>query len=54
MARKLRQKLGEILVAANVVTEDKVKTALEQAKGTGKRVGEVLIEMAACSAVDIA
>ena len=54
MARKLRQKLGEILVAAKAVTEDKVKAALETARGTGKRVGEVLIEMGACSEEDVA
>jgi len=54
LARKLRQKLGEILVASKVVGEDKVKAALETARGTGKRVGEVLIEMGACSEEDVA
>ena len=54
MARKLRQKLGEILVAAKAVTEDKVKAALETGRGTGKRIGEVLIEMGACSEEDVA
>ena len=54
MARKLRQKLGEILVAAKAVGEDKVKAALDTARGTGKRVGEVLIEMGACSEEDVA
>ena len=44
MARKLRQKIGEILVANKVATDDKVKEAIDMAKSTGKRVGEVLIE----------
>ena len=54
MARKLRQKLGEILVAAKTLGQDKVDAALKAAAGTGKRIGEVLVEMGACSEEDIA
>jgi type IV pilus assembly protein PilB len=54
VARKLRQKIGEILVANKVATDDKVKEAIEMAKSTGKRVGEVLIEMRVCSEEDVA
>ena len=54
MARKLRQKLGEILVANNAVPQAKVDEALATAKGTGKRLGEVLVEMAACSEEEVA
>ncbi len=54
MARKLRQKLGEILVQNKVVPEAKVAEALQTAKGSGKRIGEVLIEMGACSEEDVA
>ncbi|MFZ4721800.1 MAG: GspE/PulE family protein [Phycisphaerales bacterium] len=54
MARKLRQKLGEILVQNKVVPESKVAEALQTAKGSGKRLGEVLIEMGACTEEDVA
>jgi type IV pilus assembly protein PilB len=54
VARKLRQKLGEILVQNKVVPEAKVAEALTTAKGSGKRIGEVLIEMGACSEEDVA
>ncbi len=54
MARKLRQKLGEILVQNKVVAESKVAEALQAAKGSGKRIGEVLIEMGACTEEDVA
>ena len=54
MARKLRQKIGEILIANKVATDDKVKEAIDMAKSTGKRVGEVLIEMGVCSEEDVA
>ncbi|NBV64939.1 MAG: hypothetical protein EBR71_10860, partial [Planctomycetes bacterium] len=54
MARKLRQKIGEMLIANKVATDDKVKEAIDMAKSTGKRVGEVLIEMGVCSEEDVA
>ena len=54
LARKVRQKLGEILVAWKTVTETQVQAALEKCRGSGKRLGEVLIETGACSEEDIA
>ncbi|MBM4006296.1 MAG: type II/IV secretion system protein [Planctomycetes bacterium] len=54
MARKLRQKLGEILVQERIVPEAKVAEALQTAKSSGKRIGEVLIEMGACTEEDVA
>ena len=39
--------LGEVLVARGVVTEAQVATALKQQAGSGKRLGEVLVEMGA-------
>ncbi len=54
MARKLRQKLGEILVQEKIVPEAKVAEALQTAKSSGKRIGEVLIEMGACTEEDVA
>lgn len=54
MARKLRQKIGEILMQSKVVTDEQVKAAIETATSSGKRVGEVLIEMQACTEEDVA
>jgi len=54
VARKLRQKLGEILVQNKVVPEAKVTEAIQTAKASAKRVGEVLIEMGACTEEDVA
>ena len=44
---KGRQKLrmGDILVQQNVVTEEKLQTALKKQRGSGKKLGEVLVEM---------
>jgi type IV pilus assembly protein PilB len=41
-------------VQNKVVPEAKVAEALQTAKGSGKRIGEVLIEMGACSEEDVA
>ena len=49
MARKLRQKLGEILVQAKAVTQTQLDEALAGAKASGKRIGEMLIEMNLCT-----
>ncbi|MSR17994.1 MAG: type II/IV secretion system protein [Phycisphaerales bacterium] len=54
MARKVRLKLGEILVSWKAVDEQQVQAALSAAKGTGKRIGEVLVEKGACKAEDVA
>ena len=39
--------LGEVLVARGLVTDAQVATALKQQTGTGKRLGEVLVDMGA-------
>ena len=48
MARKRRQKIGEILIDRKAITKDQLKAAIETAKGTTKRVGEVLQEQGVC------
>jgi len=53
MARK-RKKLGEILQEWRTVTEAQVQQALGMAKGTGKRIGEALVEANFCKEQDIA
>ena len=54
MARKIRLKLGEILAQWNLVNADQVAKAVELAKGTGKRIGEALIEIQSCNEEDVA
>jgi type IV pilus assembly protein PilB len=53
MARS-RKKLGEILVRMGSVTSAQVDKALQLAQGTGKRVGESLIEAGFCKEKDVA
>ena len=48
MARKLRRKIGEILIDEGVITKDQLEKALSVADGTAKKVGEVLQEQGAC------
>ncbi|MBC24632.1 MAG: pilus assembly protein PilB [Phycisphaerae bacterium] len=48
LARKKRQKLGEILVNASVCTEAQIEEASTLARSSGKRLGEALIEIGAC------
>src|SRR5215510_2875775 len=43
MARS-RKKLGEILVGWGVITQDQADKATNLAKGSGKRIGDALIE----------
>ena len=49
MARKLRQKLGEILVQSKAVTQSQVDEALAEAKASGKRIGDMLVEKNLCT-----
>ncbi len=48
MARKLRRKIGEILIDHGAISKDDLKTGLEKASGTAKKIGEVLIELGYC------
>lgn len=54
MARKLRQKLGEILVAHQIITQKQLDDAVASTRGTGRRLGEALLESKACSEEDLA
>jgi len=54
LARKVRQKLGEILIEWGLVTKDKVDAAYASARGRGQRLGEALVEAGACKDEDIA
>jgi type IV pilus assembly protein PilB len=54
LARKNRKKLGEILVAQGVASQEQVDEALGVVKATGKKLGEVLIENGHISELQIA
>ncbi len=49
-----RRKLGELLIESGLLTNDKLKDALEVQKRTRKRLGEALIEMRLVSEEEIA
>jgi type IV pilus assembly protein PilB len=53
MARK-RQKLGEILRGWGTVTDNQIEQAIGIAKGTGKRLGEALVEAGLANEDDVA
>ncbi|MBI1820972.1 MAG: Flp pilus assembly complex ATPase component TadA [Nitrospirae bacterium] len=49
-----KRKLGEILVISGILTEEQLLKALDRQKKTGKRLGEVLVELNYTSEVEIA
>ena len=48
MARKLRRKIGEILIDHGAISKENLEIGLEKASGTAKKIGEVLIELGYC------
>ena len=42
--RRERMRLGDLLIKQNVLTEDELKKALALQKGSGKKIGEVLVD----------
>ena len=54
MARKVRQKLGELLVSWGTVPQGKVDEAVANARGRGMRLGEALVEAGVCKDEDVA
>lgn len=42
--RRERMRLGDLLIRQNVLTEDELRKALELQKGSGKKIGEVLVD----------
>jgi type IV pilus assembly protein PilB len=53
MARK-RKKLGEILLEWGTVTQSQIDQAMGLAKGSGKRLGEALVEAGFCKEEEVA
>ena len=54
MARKVRKKLGEIIVEQGLTTEEVVAAASSTAQDTGKKLGEVLVEEGHATEVAVA
>ncbi|MBG84320.1 MAG: pilus assembly protein PilB [Phycisphaerae bacterium] len=56
MARKtrVRLKLGEILIKQELLTKDQLEQALSLARGSGRRLGESIVEAGFCTDVQIA
>jgi type IV pilus assembly protein PilB len=51
---KLRKKLGEYLLSWETITEQQLEEALKIQKGTGKRIGQVLIDLKYATEDDVA
>ena len=51
--RKLKLKLGEMLVKEGLITKDQLQKAVQTQKEEGKRIGEVLIKMGLVTEKDI-
>lgn len=56
MARKprVRLKLGEILVRQELITDEQLEQALSLARGSGRRLGESIVEAGFCTDIQIA
>jgi type IV pilus assembly protein PilB len=50
----LRRRLGELLVEAGLLTQEKLTEALNSQKNTGKRLGQILMEMSAITEEEMA
>jgi len=47
-------KLGQVLLASGLITEEQLEKALKKQEGSGRRLGEVLVEMGCATEEDIA
>ena len=45
MLGRTRKRLGDMLVEANVITGDQLMEALAKQKESGKRLGEILVDL---------
>ncbi|MDQ7794995.1 MAG: ATPase, T2SS/T4P/T4SS family [bacterium] len=52
--RLVRQRLGEVLVEANLITREQLRAALDLQKNSGLRLGEILASMGVVTETDIA
>ena len=45
MISQTRKRIGDVLIDANIINQEQLMTALEEQRKTGKRLGEVLVEL---------
>jgi len=51
--RSMKQKIGQLLVKAKLITKSQLKKALRNQKKTSKRLGEILMEMGYIQSSDL-
>jgi MSHA biogenesis protein MshE len=54
VARSTKVRLGDVLVAQKLISQEQLRSALEQQKRSGRRLGRVLVENAFCTEEQIA
>lgn len=54
MISQTRKRIGDVLIDANIITQEQLMTALEEQRKTGKRLGEVLVDMKFTDETEIA
>ena len=54
MAGRTRKRLGDMLVEAGVITNDQLMEALGKQKESGKRLGEILVDLRFTDEMEIA
>lgn len=54
MISQTRKRIGDVLIDANIITQEQLMEALEEQKKTGKRLGEVLVDMKFTDETEIA
>ncbi|MFH2218490.1 MAG: ATPase, T2SS/T4P/T4SS family [Pseudomonadota bacterium] len=52
--KKVRKRLGDLLIDAGLIDEKTLQQALEEQKGKNKKIGQVLMEMGAVDDIEIA
>ncbi len=54
MISQTRKRIGDVLIDANIITQEQLMTALEEQRKTGRRLGEVLVELKYTDETEIA
>ncbi len=54
MISQTRKRIGDVLIDANIITQEQLMEALEEQRKTGKRLGEVLVDMKFTDETEIA
>ncbi len=54
MISQTRKRIGDVLIDANIITQEQLMSALEEQRKTGKRLGQVLVELKFTDETEIA